>query len=510
MGLQWDGSNYNLVLLPPGCEITDPPNLPACAITEDNYWEPDYAEYDIEFFNGYNGQGSFNKPFKFFKVNNPLAGGVGAWKYAIEEIVPPTEGEEPLRVYMSKESDLVLDFFTDQERYYLYDENNNPVDVEVLFTAILTRGGGLDDDEHTQTEGEKINDALVKILVSAPDGQKVAGQLDWIGDGEYTIKLKTDLVGNYDVVVIASDYDPNNPNYNNSEYLITSEHSFYVAPFKEAKEYSGKYYIELALQELLYIMDTYCLNPPQDCELDNNTKRDINNAITLLTDALEYFVTVPEDDDNRLKTNKGLTFYDKVTTAVNKIYSYIEEPLFGNNVDNALGYLIEGSWKIANLALRDAQEPGACVVSNCEEILNSASAEIGKALEESKQNNYVYIFNHLTNAWKFAQNAMGANLRKQSGEEDNDLIPTEYGLDQNYPNPFNPSTEIRYQLPENNHVKLQVYDILGNVVETLLDNEIEAGYHSIQWNAGRFASGVYFYRIVSGSFVSTKKLMLMK
>jgi hypothetical protein len=105
---------------------------------------------------------------------------------------------------------------------------------------------------------------------------------------------------------------------------------------------------------------------------------------------------------------------------------------------------------------------------------------------------------------------MGANLRKQSGEEDNDLIPTEYGLDQNYPNPFNPSTEIRYQLPENNHVKLQVYDILGNVVETLLDNEIEAGYHSIQWNAGRFASGVYFYRIVSGSFVSTKKLMLMK
>jgi len=199
-----------------------------------------------------------------------------------------------------------------------------------------------------------------------------------------------------------------------------------------------------------------------------------------------------------------------VTSAVNKIYSYIENPDFGNNVDNALGYLFEGSWKIANLALLDAQEPGACVVSNCEEILSSASAEIGKALEESKQNNYVYIFNHLTNAWKFAQNAMGKNLRKQSGEEDNDLIPTVYGLDQNYPNPFNPATTINYQLPEKNYVSLKVYDILGNLVTTLVDQEMEPGYYSVNWNAGHLASGVYIYRIISGSFVSTKKLMLIK
>jgi hypothetical protein len=142
--------------------------------------------------------------------------------------------------------------------------------------------------------------------------------------------------------------------------------------------------------------------------------------------------------------------------------------------------------------------------------LKNANAEIGKALLESKRNNYVYIYNHLTNAWKFSENILGVNLKKEVGEDDIINIPTKYGLDQNYPNPFNPSTIINYQLPEKNHVTLKVYDILGNLVGTLIDQEMEAGYHSVDWNASALASGVYIYRLSSGSFVSTKKLMLMK
>ena len=104
---------------------------------------------------------------------------------------------------------------------------------------------------------------------------------------------------------------------------------------------------------------------------------------------------------------------------------------------------------------------------------------------------------------------MGANLRKGTAGGNNSL-PTEYGLDQNYPNPFNPSTNIKYQLPENSHVKLLVYDILGNLVTTLIDQPMEAGYHSVVWNAGNLASGVYFYTLRSGNFVSAKKLILLK
>jgi hypothetical protein len=137
--------------------------------------------------------------------------------------------------------------------------------------------------------------------------------------------------------------------------------------------------------------------------------------------------------------------------------------------------------------------------------------ELGKAIDESKQDHYVYILNHLTNAWKFAMNVMGANLNKEGVEdEDNLTIPTEYSLDQNYPNPFNPSTTINYQLPAKNHVSLKVYDILGNMVTTLVDQEMEAGYYTVNWNASQLASGIYVYRIISESFVSTKKMILMK
>jgi hypothetical protein len=107
------------------------------------------------------------------------------------------------------------------------------------------------------------------------------------------------------------------------------------------------------------------------------------------------------------------------------------------------------------------------------------------------------------------------SLSKESGNSNNvteltQVIPNEFVLDQNYPNPFNPSTEIRYQLPENGHVKLEIYDVIGNLVTTLIDQEMNAGYHSINWNASGLSSGIYFYRISSGNFVATKKLMLMK
>ena len=107
-------------------------------------------------------------------------------------------------------------------------------------------------------------------------------------------------------------------------------------------------------------------------------------------------------------------------------------------------------------------------------------------------------------------NVMGANLKKENGEEGISLVPTEYGLDQNYPNPFNPNTTINYQLPQKNHVSLKVYDILGNLVSDLVDQEMEAGYYSVNWNANQLASGIYIYRLISGSFVSTKKMILMK
>jgi hypothetical protein len=89
-------------------------------------------------------------------------------------------------------------------------------------------------------------------------------------------------------------------------------------------------------------------------------------------------------------------------------------------------------------------------------------------------------------------------------------IPDRFSLSQNYPNPFNPLTVIGYQLPVNTLVTLKVYDILGRLVTTLVEDRQSAGTHSVTFNASNLSSGVYFYRLTAGSYVQTKKLMLLK
>ena len=90
------------------------------------------------------------------------------------------------------------------------------------------------------------------------------------------------------------------------------------------------------------------------------------------------------------------------------------------------------------------------------------------------------------------------------------LLPDSYNLAQNYPNPFNPVTTIKYSIPESGNVLLKVYDILGNEVATLINEERDRGIHSVDFDASRLSSGVYLYKLQAGSFVETKKMILLK
>ena len=93
---------------------------------------------------------------------------------------------------------------------------------------------------------------------------------------------------------------------------------------------------------------------------------------------------------------------------------------------------------------------------------------------------------------------------------DDENIPNEFSLSQNYPNPFNPSTTIKFGLPVNSKVKLEVYNILGQRVAALINKEMNAGYHYIEWDGSNISSGIYFYRIITPQSVKTKKLILLK
>jgi hypothetical protein len=85
-----------------------------------------------------------------------------------------------------------------------------------------------------------------------------------------------------------------------------------------------------------------------------------------------------------------------------------------------------------------------------------------------------------------------------------------YSLSNNYPNPFNPSTKIEFQIPELSFVSLKVYDVLGNEVATLVNEEKTVGNHTVEFNAANLPSGIYFYQINTGDFVQTKKMVLLK
>ena len=89
-------------------------------------------------------------------------------------------------------------------------------------------------------------------------------------------------------------------------------------------------------------------------------------------------------------------------------------------------------------------------------------------------------------------------------------IPRDFALHQNYPNPFNPSTVIRFDLPRDVEVRLCVYDVLGRLVGVLVDGRVRAGRHSVEFRGDGLSSGVYFYRLEAGDFVSVKKMVLVK
>lgn len=87
---------------------------------------------------------------------------------------------------------------------------------------------------------------------------------------------------------------------------------------------------------------------------------------------------------------------------------------------------------------------------------------------------------------------------------------SEYRLNKNYPNPFNPSTKISFDIPEKSPVELVVYDIQGKKVVTLVNETLESGNYSVEFNAGQLPSGTYLYKIVAGEFTDTKKMILVK
>jgi flagellar hook assembly protein FlgD len=110
---------------------------------------------------------------------------------------------------------------------------------------------------------------------------------------------------------------------------------------------------------------------------------------------------------------------------------------------------------------------------------------------------------------------MGALESEWLDLSDVDQLPESYAVHQNYPNPFNPTTQIKYDLPEDAMVNITIYDLMGRSIKSLVNSNQSAGYRSIQWNATNnlgepVSAGMYIYMIQAGEFRQTKKMVLLK
>ncbi|MBI5476104.1 MAG: T9SS type A sorting domain-containing protein [Ignavibacteriales bacterium] len=123
---------------------------------------------------------------------------------------------------------------------------------------------------------------------------------------------------------------------------------------------------------------------------------------------------------------------------------------------------------------------------------------------------YVKFSTVAPNAWVFVEEYQVLSPVVTSIRQEPSPVPTMFDLSQNYPNPFNPSTKIKFNLPSEEFVSLKIYNVLGQEVTTLVNQQMKAGVYSFDVNASRLSSGVYFYRIEAGKFSATKKMLLMK
>jgi hypothetical protein len=167
---------------------------------------------------------------------------------------------------------------------------------------------------------------------------------------------------------------------------------------------------------------------------------------------------------------------------------------WNNHTTAALGYVIERK-----------QSPQTSFTL-LDTLKGNGHEYVDKNAEQAQTNTY------RTKAYTiFAEsNYSNEAFLSSAGVKEEKKIPTEYSISQNYPNPFNPSTKIEFALPQRALTKIIVYDLLGREIQTLVNRELEIGYHEINFDPGNLQSGIYFYRIQSGDFIQTKKMILIK
>jgi hypothetical protein len=185
---------------------------------------------------------------------------------------------------------------------------------------------------------------------------------------------------------------------------------------------------------------------------------------------------------------------------ISKLYSKVSE----SNLPKGLKRSLLASLENAMKSLEKGNTGAA--INQLQAFVNKVEAQRGKEIAETAANEWIACA-------QAAIDAIEASLAKKGNGEQitfGEVTPTTYSLKQNFPNPFNPSTVISYAIPAASNVRIEVFNVTGEKVATLVDGFKSEGYYEVSFNASGLPSGLYLYRISAGSFVTTKKMVLMK
>ena len=257
-----------------------------------------------------------------------------------------------------------------------------------------------------------------------------------------------------------------------------------------------------------------------------------------------------QTSDTSMKVTYHHNFFDgtiqrhpRVRSGKAHVYNnyYLANQLYGISSNNEADVLVEGNYfkdlSIPTETSRDSNPPGD-LVERYNYYDNCGTPGIrGNAFEASDF--YAFTFDTATEIPQMLVNYAGSGIYDfsigdttsvTSVEQSNSSIPVEFELSQNYPNPFNPTTKIKYTINPPDllkgeaevetsflsasdgmkFLKLRIYDVLGNTIATIVNQEQAAGNYEVEFNAGKFPSGVYFYRLQTGGYTKTMKMLLLK
>jgi hypothetical protein len=202
-----------------------------------------------------------------------------------------------------------------------------------------------------------------------------------------------------------------------------------------------------------------------------------------ISNAGTIFVANDSGEVISLDINMNILWYYKTSNSIVAPLLYYQSTLYVGTLGNQV------------IALYDAAD------SSILHKTGSSQQKTGKPVWATFQGN-----NQRTGMYSSSGTNDGTTGINNSGSG----LPVDYTLMQNYPNPFNPSTTIQFALPKEGRVSIKVFNILGKYIATLLDGFQIAGYHEVTFHGDSFSSGIYFYQMRVGSFIETKKMMLMK